>query len=212
VVVAQDTTEINYPGRGVGALGGAGRLGRTAGFFIHAAIAVDADEEAVLGVVDARIWTRRGATPAPRRHRTLAHKESSRWLQTSQRAKERLAGAAQVIVVGDRENDIYAVFDGCPHGTDLIVRAAQDRRLSGGGTLFAASAAWTPLCVQTVRVAPRGPGDKGRVATVSVRAGGVRVCHPLHGRRAVPRRSNSTWWKRPRWRRRAAASPCGGGC
>ena len=36
-----------------------------------------------------------------------------------------------------------------------------------------------------MRVPPRGPGDKGRTATVSLRAGRVRVRAPLHGRRSA---------------------------
>ena len=45
VVVAQDTTEINFAGRGAGrrGLGPAGD-GRSPGFFIHALAAVDAQE------------------------------------------------------------------------------------------------------------------------------------------------------------------------
>lgn len=60
VVAAQDTTEINFPGRTRTRLGPAGRTGATPGFFIHATVAVDADDEAVLGLVDAAIWTRAG--------------------------------------------------------------------------------------------------------------------------------------------------------
>ena len=49
VVVAQDTTEVSFPGRASRGLGPAGRLGTAPGFFVHAAVAVDAGTEAVLG-------------------------------------------------------------------------------------------------------------------------------------------------------------------
>src|SRR5437763_1234994 len=39
IVVAQDTTEVNFPGRSRKSLGPAGRTGKTPGFFIHAAVA-----------------------------------------------------------------------------------------------------------------------------------------------------------------------------
>jgi hypothetical protein len=58
IVVAQDTTEANFPGRRRKTLGPAGRTGVTPGFFIHAAVAIDAADEAVLGLVEAAIWTR----------------------------------------------------------------------------------------------------------------------------------------------------------
>jgi hypothetical protein len=54
-----------------------------------------------------------------------------------------------VVVVGDRENDIYSCFARRPEGTDLIVRAAQDRATKRAGeeldedaSLFARAAAW----------------------------------------------------------------------
>src|SRR5450755_2922931 len=63
IVAAQDTTEVNFPGRQSRGLGPAGNRNRrlpiqTPGFLIHAMIAVDADADAVLGLVDAEIWTR----------------------------------------------------------------------------------------------------------------------------------------------------------
>ena len=182
VVVAQDTTEVNFPGREARGLGRAGRTGQTPGFYIHAAVAVDADSEAVLGLVDARIWNRRGVAK-PRRQQPFWAKESARWLTTARGARARLEPDA-LIVVGDRENDIYEVFAGRPANTELIVRAGQDRLLAEGGKLFAAPAGWPVLGRCRVQVAPRGPGDKGRVATVSLRAGVVRVSRPLHDRRS----------------------------
>jgi len=182
VVVPQDTTEVNFAGRISRGLGGVGRLGETPGFFIHAAIAVDADEEAVLGLVAAQIWNRREHRQTPRRQRDMSAKESQRWLKTTDQAGERLGEASQIIMLGDRENDIYQAFVRRPETVELIIRAAQDRTLADGGKLFAAPAGWQELAQQTVTVASRGPGDKGRQATVSLRAGPVRLCRPLHGR------------------------------
>jgi Transposase DDE domain len=88
--------------------------------------------------------------------------------------------------VGDRENDIYEVFVGRPEKTDLIVRAGQDRLLATGGKLFDAPAGWTALGQQKVRVPPRRRGERGRIATVSLRAGVVLVCRPMHARRTGP--------------------------
>jgi hypothetical protein len=49
--------------------------------------------------------------------------------------------AASVVVVGDREGDIYSCFARRPAGVDLIVRAAQDR---------------------AIELAPDGPLSQGR--------------------------------------------------
>ena len=184
VIVAQDTSEVNFPGRQSHGLGPAGRQGDVPGFFIHAAVAVDAEADAVLGLVDAQIWTRAEAEDTPdRRQRAYADKESQRWLGVATMAAERLCQAQGVIVVGDRESDIYALFAPRPASVQLLIRAAQDRALQDGALLFAAAEAWPGLTTQTVHIPPRRPGDKGRTALVTLRAGRVAVRHPRHGRR-----------------------------
>ena len=83
IVVAQDTTEINFSGREANrrGLGPAGD-GVSAGFFIHPLVAIDSETEAVLGLLDAHIWTRDAAIEAtPRRKRAIEDKESMRWLR-----------------------------------------------------------------------------------------------------------------------------------
>jgi hypothetical protein len=83
-----------------------------------------------------------------------------------------LSEAARVIVIGDRESDIYGLFARRPAAVDLVVRAAQDRAVEDGSRLFAATG-WPELGRMAVAVAPRGPGDKGRTARVAVKAGRV---------------------------------------
>ena len=77
VVATQVTTEINFLARSLGrrGLGPAGHDGKTPGCFCHAIVAVDVEDEVVLGVVHARIWTRPTAGP-----RSIEDKESFRWL------------------------------------------------------------------------------------------------------------------------------------
>jgi Transposase DDE domain len=189
IIAIQDTTEINFAGRdrrrkGLGPAGD----GVSKGFFIHPVIAVDADDEAVLGIVGAEIWTRGEERTPPSHERAFEDKESVRWLNGAKTAARHLAKAGQVILVGDRESDIYPLFARKPEGVDLLVRAAQDRSLAPGGSLFQAPATWTELDVMEVRVAPRGPGDKGRVAKVAVKAGKVEIKKPYgRGLKADPK-------------------------
>jgi hypothetical protein len=183
IVVAQDTSEINFAGREANrrGLGPAGD-GVSAGFFIHPLIAIDSETEAVLGLLDAHIWTRDDAIEtAPRRQRAIEDKESIRWLRGAERAAELLTDAASVVVVGDRENDIYSCFARRPEGVDLIVRAAQDRALAADTSLFASAAAWPERTQMLVKVSPRRVGDPGRIATVALRAGPVMLKRPRHG-------------------------------
>lgn len=179
VVAVQDTTEVNFAGRDRGrrGLGPAGN-GVALGFFIHPVVAVDADDEAVLGLVDATIWTRDDAAKASRRQRCFANKESRRWLDGAISAERRLGGAREVIVVGDRESDIYPVFARRPRAVGLIVRVAQNRALASKGLLFDA-----PLAARgTLDVAVRArPGQSARTARLRLRAGSVTVARPRNG-------------------------------
>jgi|SRR5208337_1188118 len=186
VVAAQDTTEVNFCGRMSRGLGPAGRAQTPSpGFFIHAMVAVDADADAVLGLVDAEIWSRAEGeeSTAARRQRVLAAKDSQRWLTGAENADEVLRGAREIIVVGDRESDIFAVFARRPAKVHLLVRAAQNRALADGSLLFDAPERWQPLSQQRVQVAPRGPGDRGREALVELRAGPVILRRPRNGLR-----------------------------
>src|SRR6185369_7628449 len=88
---------------------------------------------------------------------------------------------AQLTMVADRESDIYALFARKPAGLDLIVRAAQNRNLADGTKLFDALDGAPCLSTSEVRVAPRGPGDKGRTAMVELRATRVRIARPDNG-------------------------------
>jgi hypothetical protein len=182
MVVAQDTTEINFSGRDRGrkGLGPAGD-GKSLGFFCHAAVAVDVEDEALLGVVHAHIWTRNGKPAKQRRSRPIEEKESMRWIETTAVVADRLRGAAQLIVVGDRECDIYSQFVRRPTGAELIVRCAQNRKLADGERLFEAPSDWREFGTMDVRVPPSRPGDPGRTARVTVKAGRVCICKPLNG-------------------------------
>jgi hypothetical protein len=184
ILAVQDTSEVNFAGRDKKrrGLGPAGN-GKAPGFFIHPVIAIDIETEAVIGLIDAAIWTREAGSRPARRSRRLEEKESARWLAGCAATAARLSEAASVTMVADRESDIYQLFAQRPAGLDLIVRAAQDRALADGGHLFEALAQAPLLATDMVRVAPRGPGDKGRSATVELRATTVTIGRPRNGRR-----------------------------
>jgi len=182
ILAVQDTTEINFSGRDKKRRGfGPAGDGKTPGFFIHPVIAIDVETEAVVGLVDAAIWTRSNRRVAARRGRLLEEKESARWLAGCEAAAKTLSEAASVTMVADRESDIYELFARKPDGLDLIVRAAQDRSLAGGGRLFEALRDAICLSTSPVRVASRGPGDKGRIAKVELRAARVCIARPVNG-------------------------------
>ena len=188
-----DTTEINFSGRDANRRGlGPGGDGCSDGFFIHPLIAIDGQTEAVLGLLDAQIWARDDEFRAtPQRERGFEDKESIRWLSGAERAAGMLRGAASVVVVADRESDIYGCFVRRPAGAELIIRAAHDRALVDAGSLFASTAALPDLAQMQVKVAPRRVGDPGRIATVALRAVPVVIQRPRNGFAAADPKSVS---------------------
>lgn len=87
----------------------------------------------------------------------------------------------QLIVVGDRESDIYSQFCRVPPGVDLIVRAAQNRKLYNDEYLFEAPSDWRELGTMDIKVPPHRPGEAARVASVGVKAGRVCIAKPRNG-------------------------------
>ena len=194
VVVAQDTTEVNFAGRARRRKGlGPGGDGISPGFFIHPQIVIEADEEAVLGIAGAAFWTRDLDKTGDHHKRPAEDKESRRWLDGARAAAEALPGAVQIIGTGDRENDIYGYYVGRPEHFDFVVRAAQDRALDDGTCLKQTATNWPGLVCCNVAVAARPASAKGgpqpaRLAHVEVRAGLVTLLRPKSASRDLPAR------------------------
>jgi hypothetical protein len=150
---------------------------------LHPAVAVDADSGALLGLVHARMLQRTGGKKARRKHRPFGRKESYRWLAATKAAGRLIAaGARRVTVVADREGDIYEEFARRPTNVDLLIRAAQDRRLADGRILFDVASTLAPLGRIAVDL-PAAPGRRARTATLELRACRVELARP---RRTAP--------------------------
>jgi hypothetical protein len=179
VLAIQDTMEAAFataPGRRRGL--GKVKKGNARGLLAHIMIAVEAATGALLGGVGGDIWTRRGLRRTPHSKRGLKEKESKRWGETAEAAKATLAAAAMVTFVEDREGDIYAQWAQVPSEQfHLLVRAAQNRRIVGGGTLFDAPKAFPLGGTRQITVAAK-PGRRARAAEVAIRYGRIALCHP----------------------------------
>ena len=187
VVVAQDTTEINFSGRSAARQGlGPGGDGSSPGFFIHPNVVIDADEEAMLGLVGCQIWTRADGKVGARQKRAAEDKESIRWAQGALNAATLVDHAQQIIDVSDREGDVWRHLAHRPQGVDLAIRARHNRPLEAGATLFTALADQPELATTLVRVAPQKIGEKAREAKVVLRAGKVCIKRPATAPRTDP--------------------------
>ncbi|HEX3133088.1 MAG TPA: IS4 family transposase [Planctomycetota bacterium] len=166
VLAIQDTTVVRSEGGG--------------GLYLHAVLAVDAEDNAILGLIDGHFLSRSQGRKSKRRGVPIEQKESYRWLQGAELAGRVCAAARQVTVVADREADIFEAFARCPASVDLLVRAAQDRSLDDGGRLFAQSDALAPVARATLDL-PARPGRPARQAVMAVRFMPAELAKPKHG-------------------------------
>ena len=165
VLVPQDSTSLRDDGK-------------DSGLYLHPAIALDAVDGALLGLVHAEFLRREGRKEVHRHKRPLAEKESLRWLTAANQAAELLAaGATQVTMIGDCESDIYGAFALRPPGVDLLVRSRHDRLLTNGTRLFACTQGAPELGRQTITL-PSAPGRPARDVVLALRACRVRIGRP----------------------------------
>lgn len=187
VVVIQDTSELALGGRRAKAngYGPVGKGGGLRGLLLHAVLAVDAGTGGVLGLVDAKVWNRKGGKVTDRRSRKTSNKESQRWLDGTMRAGEVLAGAAYITGVSDRESDIYGHFARRPDNVHLIVRACQNRKIETNDAdqvnlLFSHVDGLPEQGRFGVKI-PAAPGRKARTTELAVRFSRLVLRKPLHG-------------------------------
>lgn len=143
VIVAQDTTELNFtPMKSTMGLGPLSDE-KQRGFYMHGLYAVSEDG-LPLGILDALIVKRDDENfriSSTRRQRPIEEKESYRWIEGYQRTCElarSLPDDCEVFSVSDREGDIYELFNAGAQAAaeggrraEWLVRANQDRALLG---------------------------------------------------------------------------------
>lgn len=165
VLAIQDTTVVRSRGGG--------------GLYLHAMIAVDADDGAILGALHGQFLSRGEGKRGTQRARPIEDKESHRWLEGADRAGKLCASAAKITVIADRESDIYEAFTRRPANVDLLIRASKDRNL-GATSLFAHVDA-LPIAARMELELPAKPGRKARKATLVLRFANVELRRPRNG-------------------------------
>jgi hypothetical protein len=184
VLAIQDSSELVFGGRKVRerGFGPIGRGGGTGGLLLHAVIAIDATNAALLGLVDMQIKNRAGKKSGHRSERATAEKESHRWIDGMLSASKYLQTAKRITVVADRESDIYDEFACRPSNVHLITRVAQNRRIDSDTdeTLFA-FAEKLPEQARFEVTIPPAPGRAERKTVLAVRYAPTRVRKPKNG-------------------------------
>jgi hypothetical protein len=169
VLVLQDTTVV--------------RGNKQGGLFLHVGVAMDAQSDALLGVVHGEFVERVAGRNINKRHVTTADKESQRWLTVAAKAGELCSGAQRITVIADRESDIFEALVRRPANVHLLIRAARDRALEDGTRVFAQLDA-QPELARRILDLPAGGGRKARQAELALRLAHVRVRKPRNGKQA----------------------------
>lgn len=184
VLLAQDTTALSYNSleqtSGLGRLGDSRNPGR--GLLLHSLQAFRLDG-IPLGNAWAKLWARPYQSDSQERNQqSLSEKESVRWIQAYQAAGRiaRTMPHTHLIVCGDRESDIFDLFDqaqDAPKNLHLLVRAQHDRLLSSGEKLWPHLRQQPVQGTMTVRV-PRRGNNPARVATLELRWSAIEMAAP----------------------------------
>jgi Transposase DNA-binding/Transposase Tn5 dimerisation domain len=169
VLVLQDTTELLYTShphtKGMGELDHAG----SKGLKVHSALAATLDG-LPLGLVYQSVWARQAPATArkPRKRPPQVERESQRWLTTLAEAQQALKAPTRLIVVADREADIYPLFiEPRDERSELVIRATYNRGLVGGSKLHDAAESIRWQGSRTVTI-PGNGSRAARTATVQI--------------------------------------------
>lgn len=190
VLVAQDTTEINLTShkgtKGLGYLGSS----QCRGLLLHNLFCISPDG-VPLGVVDQTAWVRPPAElgkRATRNKRLTAEKESQRWLDGLASVQRHLGTHPRVVLVGDRESDLYDLF-AAPRqpNVELLVRVRdRKRRVEHPDKYLGAAVANSPPRAEIQVEIPRGDDRQRRTATLTLRWVTLRFCRPANHLGAAP--------------------------
>ena len=135
ILIIQDSSKINYDSHeateGLSSYS-ANKNFETYGLITHTAIAVNTDG-VPLGVIDQKTWARdinkevKKLSGHNNFKRPIEEKESYRWLESLKKSKERMPDK-DIVIVGDRENDIYEFFqEALVEDVNFVVRSCYSR-------------------------------------------------------------------------------------
>jgi hypothetical protein len=173
VLAVQDTTYLDWTDHP--ATAGLGPLAAPShqGLLADTTLALTA-ERVPLGLLQQQVWARDPALRREQDHkqRPIEDKESQKWLTSLDAvlAARTECPNTHFVSVGDREADVYDLFLlDRPAGVDLLIRAAQDRKVDHPEKYLWAALATAPLAATvTIHIGARA-GQPAREATLTIR-------------------------------------------
>jgi hypothetical protein len=139
VLIAQDTSELDFTGHESKTNMGYLSQKNSRGFYIHPSIAFT-PERCCLGTIDLQFWIRRElGSRNNRKNKALEEKETYCWLKGYEAANDIAKAAPDTVIVSisDREGDIYEVLEKQPdeqHKAYWLIRCQHDRKIMNEDT------------------------------------------------------------------------------
>lgn len=197
VIAVQDTTHLDFGGRAD--LEGAGPISsceRSLGLMMHSALMVTPDKTP-LGVAGIQIWARdaKKDKSKDKRKRPVDNKESRKWLYGLSAAEACAPKGKRLLVVGDRESDIYALFVAeRKETTDLLVRLNHNRTIKDEEHRYILDAlAAAPVIGEYKVTIPRRSSRREREATLEIKAVKVTLKPPRNRAPDIPNIPVDMW-------------------
>ena len=184
VIVAQDSSELNFTGRhNLQGLGGLRKKGEQ-GLYLHSGLAISI-EGVPLGLLYQHMWAREirsERTKYERQSTPTKNKESQRWIDTLQVCQQAIPEETYAIIVADREADRYDLLVTPRRSrTHLLIRAVQNRRINHSLIYLQEAVRSQPLAGIVPIEVQRQVERPSRNALLEVRYLTVEITPPLRG-------------------------------
>ncbi len=186
LLVAQDTTSLNFSS--LSQTSGLGDIDdkHTKGMLMHSALAIGEDG-LPLGVIHRKTWVRvdeEFGKRELRKTRPTKDKESFRWQETEEIVEARIPSTVRMIMVSDRESDVfdYIARHRAPH-CEFLIRITQNRNLAKGSECHRLFDQLEAAPIKTRAVIPITDHKTGttRQAKIHYRWSVVTLDPPVHG-------------------------------
>jgi len=198
VLAVQDTSHLDFGGRED--LEGAGPIGtgeESLGLMLHSMLMVS-PERTPLGVAGIQVWARdakKKGKSKDRRNKSVDDKESRKWLIGFSQAEACTPSGKRLLVIGDRESDLYALFVAKRRETtDLLVRLSQNRAINDEEYKYIYDAVDNaPVFGEYKLVVPKKTSRPEREATLEVKSVKVTIKPPRHRTPDIPNIPVTVW-------------------
>lgn len=198
ILALQDTTVLDFSSHVcTQGLGPITTTQHSRGFLMHSVLAVN-PQRVVMGLLGIQVWARdesKRGIAKDRRRRLISEKESNKWLVGLKQAQDAISFAQRMLVVGDRESDVYALFVAPRrNNVDLLIRLAHNRAVDNEEYAYVRDALeCAPVAGFYDVEIPRQGSRKARIAHLEVKIAHVTLRPPKNCSKDVPDESVGVW-------------------